>query len=61
MRLVAGKRCRIGTFADRNDKHRLDDDEPATLLPSPVTVAQLGHRLAGCLQFIQQRKASRRW
>jgi len=40
MRLVAGKRYRIGAFADRNDNHRLDDDEPAVLLPKPVTVAQ---------------------
>ena len=40
MRLVAGERYRIGAFADRNDNHRLDDDEPAVLLPDPVTVAQ---------------------
>ena len=40
IRLVAGKRYLIVAFADRNDNHRLDDDEPATLLPNPVTVAQ---------------------
>jgi pimeloyl-ACP methyl ester carboxylesterase len=40
MRLVAGKRYRIGAFADRNDNHRLDDGEPAVLLPDAVTVAQ---------------------
>jgi pimeloyl-ACP methyl ester carboxylesterase len=39
MRLVAGKRYLIGAFADRNDNHRLDDGEPAVLLPGPVTVA----------------------
>jgi hypothetical protein len=40
IRLVAGKRYVIVAFADRNDNLRLDDDEPAVLLPSPVTVAQ---------------------
>jgi hypothetical protein len=40
IRLVAGKRYLIGAFADRNDNHRLDDDEPAVLLPKPVIVAQ---------------------
>ncbi len=40
IRLVAGKRYLIGAFADRNDNLRLDDDEPAVLLPNPVTVAQ---------------------
>ena len=40
IRLVSGKRYVIVAFADRNDNLRLDDDEPAVLLPSPVTVAQ---------------------
>lgn len=40
IRLVAGKRYVMVAFADRNDNLRLDDDEPAVLLPSPVTVAQ---------------------
>jgi pimeloyl-ACP methyl ester carboxylesterase len=40
MRLVAGKRYVIGAFADRNDNHRLDDGEPAVLLPEPATIAQ---------------------
>ncbi len=40
LRLVAGKRYVIVAFADRNDNHRLDDDEPAVVLADPVTVAQ---------------------
>jgi pimeloyl-ACP methyl ester carboxylesterase len=40
IRLVVGKRYLIVAFADRNNNQRLDDDEPAVLLPDPVTVAQ---------------------
>ncbi|EXI65556.1 MAG: putative protein with an alpha/beta hydrolase fold protein [Candidatus Accumulibacter adjunctus] len=40
MRLVAGKSYVILAFADRNDNLRLDDDEPAVVLPNFLTVAR---------------------
>ena len=40
IRLSAGKRYRIGAFADRNGNLRPDSDEPAVIAPDPVAVAQ---------------------
>jgi pimeloyl-ACP methyl ester carboxylesterase len=46
IRLVSGKRYRIGAYADRNDNHRLDEGEPAVLLPDLVSVEQGWKRVA---------------
>jgi len=65
MRLGAGQRYRIGAFADRNDNLRPDDDEPAVILPEPVTIAQgwkgvtkLGLTLAPAGRLDQQTAAA---
>jgi pimeloyl-ACP methyl ester carboxylesterase len=39
MRLAAGKRYRIGAFADRNENLRLDDGEPAVITSDSVIIA----------------------
>jgi pimeloyl-ACP methyl ester carboxylesterase len=40
MRLVAGKRYRVGAFADRNGNLRPDDGEPAVVAVGPVIIGQ---------------------
>jgi pimeloyl-ACP methyl ester carboxylesterase len=40
LRLDAGRRYRLGAFADRNGNRAPDADEPAVLAPQPFTAAQ---------------------